>query len=281
MMKPTKLSIFNFQLSIFSVLAVAVLLGANAATAQNVIKDTQLNDKLTQFFVEKKAINDDTTLSRTESMNKVFALVRTYVLANADNELGIFLFERFHPSMPDAMKLELIEAISVTHPKRYAKLKKRALAGLEEEKLLDEQAESVAPGNNYKEIRCKGVDGKKIALSDVVAKSRYVLLDIWATWCAPCMGEVSHLIEAYKQYHDKGFEIYAVSIDDDSNAWCSTVKEKGMPWVNVLRESPEVTKQYGVRGVPSNFLIDCSTGKIIATHLRGEALSEKLAEIFE
>ena len=54
-----------------------------------------------------------------------------------------------------------------------------------------------------------------------------------------------------------------------------------MPWVNVLRKSPKVTEQYGVRGVPSNFLIDCSTGKIIATHLRGEALTAKLAELFE
>ena len=271
-MKPTKL---------FLALAVAVLLGACASRTKNAITDTALNDKLTQFFVEEKAINDDTTISRIESMNQVFALVRSYVLANADNELGIFLFERFHPSMPDAMKLELIEAISVTYPKRYTSLRKKALAGIEEKKRLDEQAKSVAPGNKYKEIRCMGVDGEEIALSDVAAKNRYVLLDFWATWCAPCMGEVPHLIEVYKQFHDKGFEIYALSIDDDSNAWRTTVKEKGMPWVNVLRKSPKVTEQYGVRGVPSNFLIDCSTGKIVATQLRGEALLEKLAEIFE
>ena len=96
---------------LFLALAVAVLLGACASRTKNAITDTILNDKLTQFFVEEKAINDDTTISRIESMNQVFALVRSYVLANADNELGIFLFERFHPSMPDAMKLELIDTI--------------------------------------------------------------------------------------------------------------------------------------------------------------------------
>ena len=149
------------------------------------------------------------------------------------------------------------------------------------EERLAEQAKSVTPGNNYKEIRCKGMDGEEIALSDVVTQNRYVLLDFWAASCAICMYEVPHLIEVYKQFHDKGFEIYALSLDKDSNTWRNTVKEKGMLWVNVLRESTEVSEQYGVRGVPSNFLIDCSTGKIVAVQLRSDALAAKLAELFE
>jgi hypothetical protein len=68
-------------------------------------------------------------------------------------------------------------------------------------------------------------------------------------------------------------------LDDDRDAWVSTVKEKGMQWVNVLREGREATEKYGVRGVPSNYLIDCSTGKIIAVKLRGNELAEKLAEV--
>lgn len=149
------------------------------------------------------------------------------------------------------------------------------------ENRLSEQAKSVAPGNNYKEIRCKGVDGEEIALSDVIAKNRYVLLDFWASSCVPCMHELPHLLAAYEKYHSKGLEIYALSLDNDKNAWRNTIKEKDMSWVNVLRESTEVSEQYGVRGVPSNFLIDCSTGKIIAVHLRGEALIAKLMELFE
>lgn len=149
------------------------------------------------------------------------------------------------------------------------------------ENRLAEQAKSVAPGNNYKEIRCKGVDGEEIALSDVIAKNRYVLLDFWASSCVPCMHELPHLLAAYEKYHSKGLEIYALSLDNDKNAWRNTIKEKDMSWVNVLRESTEVSEQYGVRGVPSNFLIDCSTGKIVATHLRGDALTAKLAELFE
>ena len=149
------------------------------------------------------------------------------------------------------------------------------------ENRLAEKAKSVAPGNNYKEVRCKGVDGEEIALSDVIAKNRYVLLDFWASSCVPCMHELPHLLAAYEKYHSKGLEIYALSLDNDKNVWRNTIKEKDMSWVNVLRESTEVSEQYGVRGVPSNFLIDCSTGKIIAVHLRGEALIAKLMELFE
>ena len=242
---------------------------------------TPLNDKLTQFFIEEKAIIDDTVLSRTESMFQVFLLVRSYVLANADNELGIFLFERFHPSMPNAMKLELIKVMAATNPALYSDLQKETLERLEEERRLEEQAKNVTPGNNYKEIRCKGVDGEEIALSDVIAKNRYVLLDFWASSCVPCMHELPHLLAAYEKYHSKGLEIYALSLDNDKNAWRNTIKEKDMSWVNVLRESTEVSEQYGVRGVPSNFLIDCSTGKIIAVHLGGETLIAKLMELFE
>ena len=95
------------------------------------------------------------------------------------------------------------------------------------------------------------------------------------------MYEVPYLKAAYEKYHNKGFEIYALSIDHDRDAWTKVIKEEKLQWVNVLRESTEATEQYGVCGVPSNFLIDCSTGKIVATHLRGEALSDKLAEVLD
>ena len=72
-----------------------------------------------------------------------------------------------------------------------------------------------------------------------------------------------------------------ISIDHDCDAWTKVIKEEKLQWINMLLKNTEATEQYGVRGVPSNFLIDCSTGTIIAIHLRGEALSEKLAEVLE
>ena len=240
---------------------------------------TPLNDGMARFFTEYNAINKNTSLSFNEADELRCALISSYVKKNADNELGTFLFERYHRLLPKEMVLELCDILSAGNPTLYADLKEETIKWLEDNARAEEQAKSVLPGNNYKNVSGRLVDSTEVQLADVVAKNRFVLLEFWATWCAPCMGEVPFLLEAYGKYKDKGFEIFAVSLDDDRDAWVSTVKEKGMQWVNVLREGREATEKYGVRGVPSNYLIDCSTGKIIAVKLRGNELAEKLAEV--
>ena len=244
---------------------------------------TPLNDKLTQFFCELKKIIDNTSLTRTESMIQVFSLVRSYVIENAGNEVAIFLFERYDRSMPKEMKLELIDTLAAANPTLYADLRKETLEDIEAQKRAEEQAKSVAPGNPYKNIEGNDAAGKKVSLKEVVEnkKNRFVLLDFWATWCVPCMNELPHLKAAYDKFHDKGFEIFAISIDHESDAWIKVVKEKELLWVNVLREHSEVAELYGVRGIPSNYLIDCSNGIIIANHLRGEELLNKLDEVIK
>ena len=244
---------------------------------------TPLNDKLTQFFCELKKIIDNTSLTRVESMNQVFSHVRSYVIENADNEVAIFLFERYDRSMPKEMKLELIDTLAAANPTLYADLRKETLEEMEAQKRAEEQAKSVAPGNPYKNVEGNDVAGKKLSLKEVVEnkKNKFVLLDFWATWCVPCMNEIPHLKAAYEKFHNKGFEIFAISIDHESDAWTKVVKEKESCWVNVLREHSEAAELYGVRGIPSNYLIDCSNGIIIANHLRGEELLNKLDEVIK
>ena len=139
-------------------------------------------------------------------------------------------------------------------------------------------------GRRYTDVALPDTEGKTVTLSSVVANpaNKYVLLDFWATWCGPCMGEVPYLVETYAKYHDKGFEIYGVSLDRSEGAWSTVIAKKGMNWVHVIQSregNTAATDAYGVRAIPSNFLIDTSTGKIIATNLRGEALGRKIAEL--
>ena len=72
----------------------------------------------------------------------------------------------------------------------------------------------------------------------------------------------------------------SIDKEDDKDKWMQTIKEKGMEWTNVLRtDAKNTTEAYGVQGIPANFLIDCSTGQIVATNLRGNALTMKLEEL--
>jgi len=108
------------------------------------------------------------------------------------------------------------------------------------------------------------------------------LLDFWASWCAPCRGENPNLVANYKKYHDKGFEIFQVSLDQSKDSWIKAIKADQLNWHHVsdLKYwSSAPAKLYGVRGIPANFLLD-KDGKIIAKNLRGPALGMKLKELF-
>lgn len=114
-------------------------------------------------------------------------------------------------------------------------------------------------------------------------RGKIVLLDFWAGWCAPCRRENPNLVKVYQKYHDKGFEIYQVSLDKSKPSWQEAIKQDRLNWIQVsdlkFWGSP-VVQLYGIESIPSNFLLD-RNGKIIAQNLRGAELDEKLDQLFK
>lgn len=123
----------------------------------------------------------------------------------------------------------------------------------------------------------QSTSGKTVSLSTY--RGKVVLLDFWATWCGPCRVEVPHLIEAYKRFRGKGFEIIGISLDADLAQMQAYVKAQKMDWPQVVdgrtREF-KLANLYGVEAIPATFLVG-RNGKIVATNLRGG----KLAEVIE
>lgn len=124
--------------------------------------------------------------------------------------------------------------------------------------------------------------GNPVALSSF--KGKYVLLDFWASWCGPCRRENPNVVAAYNKYHDKGFNILSVSLDQPGakDKWIKAIHDDNLTWTHVSDLKfwdNEVAKEYGIQSIPQNFLID-PTGKIVGKDLRGEDLDAKLAGIF-
>jgi len=134
---------------------------------------------------------------------------------------------------------------------------------------------SVAP-----DFTLQAPDGKDVSLSDY--RGKIVLLDFWASWCGPCLREVPNVKKVYDKFHDKGFEILSVSLDDKKDNWVNAIEKNDLNWghVSSLKGwSCPVAKLYNVSGVPAMLLLD-KEGKIVATKLRGDLLMEKVAEQF-
>ncbi|WP_025146421.1 AhpC/TSA family protein [Pedobacter jeongneungensis] len=127
------------------------------------------------------------------------------------------------------------------------------------------------------------VDGKIVKLSDY--RGKYVLIDFWASWCAPCRRENPNVLKVYEQYKSKGFEVLGVSLDKaaDKAKWLKAIADDKLTWKQVgdLKGWENAAAAlYDVKAIPMNFLIDPS-GKIIAKDLRGTVLEAKIKEILE
>ena len=134
---------------------------------------------------------------------------------------------------------------------------------------------SVAP-----EIVIQDIRGNKFELKSL--RGKVVMLDFWASWCAPCRIENPRLVKLYEKYKDKDFEIVSISLDSEEHKWKNAVETDKMSWQYHVSElkgwNCSTAQKYGVVAIPAFFLVD-KDGIIIEHELSRDELASKLEEL--
>ena len=132
------------------------------------------------------------------------------------------------------------------------------------------------------EISLNTTKGNILSLSDL--RGKYVLVDFWASWCAPCRKENPNVVKLYKTYRKKKFTVFSVSLDQDATKWKQAIQKDNLIWPNHVSDlkgwNSSVVPLFNIQGIPYTILVN-PEGKIIGVNLRGQELENRLKEIFK
>jgi thiol-disulfide isomerase/thioredoxin len=202
---------------------------------------------------------------RKDSIAKqLHPFLESYVSAHPDSKFSAHLIDEYAATLDSKSIL-----LALLTRKENAEEAIRIERYIRRERLLKK-------GNALANFQQQQLNGKLFSLNSL--SGQYVLLEFWASDCPPCRAANPELIKIYSNYHDKGFEIVGVSLDESRKAWLQAVKRDKLPWIQVSDLKGwdnAVSFKYSVNSIPFNILLD-KDQKVIATNLNPSALGSKL-----
>ena len=225
---------------------------------------------------EREALTEEAIRLYNELNRVRGAALREVALADGDPLASIFAIEMGGLGRTEALsRLDQLQAAELL-PTTVAAMRSRIETGIR----MSDTAKTVQVGSEVEDFSAPGLDGETYRLRDALADNEVLLIEFWASWCGPCRAEVPTLKSAVEQYGERGFDIFAFSLDDNREDWVEASEEDGITWINTsdlgAYDSP-VPAQFGVLAIPMNVLVN-KDGVILAKHVRGEELLAKLEE---
>jgi peroxiredoxin len=236
------------------------------------------SDTLNKHYQAARAKNDRKAM---DSLEKAFDaldleqkdIIRNFIKTHPASYVSALEIYRNFSYNPDADELDSL----------YKQLTPAIQSTYYGQKVNDlvKKAKLTMVGQPAPDFTANDTSGKPVNLT--AFKGKYLLVDFWASWCGPCRQENPSVVKAYHRFRSKGFDILGVSLDDSKPDWEAAIRHDGLFWTQVSDLQGwknAVAVQYGIQGIPMNYLLD-REGKIIAKGLRGEELEKKLSEVLQ
>lgn len=258
------------------ILEPGVIKSTRIDAAFNTPSGTPLNDKINRLsdrFKELTKQFNQNQIDYSTALATMCGEAAEVIVQYPDSPLQYFIADNFGFFLETAQQLELISLIP--NSKEY----------FTEELERAKDILRVTEGADYLEIKVPNLNGDTISLKSVVEtpSNRYVLLEFWASGCHACIEGVPQLKELYQKYKSQGVEFYSVSLDTQKEIWQNTTQHFAIPWINCSSlqswNTSEAAKQYAVYAIPTYYIIDCNSGKIVAKHINIKSLQESLSQL--
>ncbi|MFT5182976.1 MAG: thiol-disulfide isomerase/thioredoxin [Flavobacteriales bacterium] len=136
-------------------------------------------------------------------------------------------------------------------------------------------------GNPAPDFKYSDIDGVEVALSEL--KGKVVYVDVWASWCGPCRGEIPHLKDLEHDYHTRNVAFVSVSIDENEEAWREAVQSEELGGYQLLADAAwksSICKDYKINGIPRFMLFD-QAGNIVSVDAPRPSSGEEITDMLD
>lgn len=217
-----------------------------------------------------------------------------FIKENINNPLGNNLFEDYI----DVLKHDVIQDIyNIGSDSQRAFIDKFRASEKKKEAKEKEEKESRSrifdnisyySGTTIKNLDMLSLSGDSVKLYDYIGDSEYTYIDIWASWCGPCIADIPKLKNIYDSYDRKILNIISISIDDRVVPWKNAINKNNIPWINLIEEisikalmknDPKLRDMYNIAALPAGFLVNKRGEIIISGAIRSFNLEKKMKEL--